>query len=58
MRDKLRCGVIGAGGIGLEHLNSLLHCSRAAAVAVAESNSHRLREATERWLAIGYCSEK
>ena len=49
MRDKLRCGVIGAGGIGLEHLNSLLHCSRAAAVAVAESNSHRLREATERY---------
>lgn len=49
MRDKLRCGVIGAGGIGLDHLNSLLHCSRAAAVAVAESHPQRLREATERY---------
>ena len=49
MRDKLRCGVIGAGGIGLDHLNSLLHCPRAAAVAVAESHPQRLREATERY---------
>lgn len=49
MREKLRCAVIGAGAIGVEHLNSLLHCPRAATVAIAELNPQRLREAAERF---------
>jgi predicted dehydrogenase len=49
MREKLRCAVIGAGAVGIEHLNSLLHCPRAATVAIAETNAQRLREAAERF---------
>jgi predicted dehydrogenase len=49
MREKLRCAVIGVGATGLEHLNSLLHCQRAAAVAIAETNPTRLREAAEKF---------
>jgi predicted dehydrogenase len=49
MREKLRCAVIGVGAIGTEHLNRLLHCPRAATVAVAEINPQRLREATEKF---------
>lgn len=49
MREKLRCAVIGAGAIGIEHLNSLLHCPRAATVAIAELNPQRLREAAEKF---------
>src|SRR5436190_24383420 len=49
MREKLRCAVIGAGAIGIEHLSSLLLCPRAATVAIAETNPQRLREATERF---------
>ncbi len=49
MREKLRCAVIGAGATGTEHLNSLLHCPRAAAVAIAEPNPQRLREAAEKF---------
>lgn len=48
MADKLRCGLIGAGGIGLDHLHSLHSCPRAAAVALAESNPQRAREASVR----------
>lgn len=48
MADKLRCGVIGAGGIGLDHLHSLVTCHRAAAVAIAEKNPQRAREACAR----------
>src|SRR5690349_8200683 len=48
MADKLRCAVIGAGGIGLDHLHSLTTCHRAAAVAIAESNPQRAREASVR----------
>jgi len=48
MADKLRCAVIGAGGIGLDHLNSLTTCPRATAVAVAEKNPQRAREACAR----------
>jgi len=44
MPERLRCAVIGTGGFGLDHLNSLLHCPRAAAVAVAETNPERLKE--------------
>src|ERR1051325_4737851 len=49
MREKLRCAVIGAGAIGIEHLNSLLHCARAATVALAETNPTRLREVAEKF---------
>jgi predicted dehydrogenase len=49
MPERLRCGVIGTGAIGLEHLNSLSQCHRAAAVAVAENNPARAKEATERF---------
>ena len=49
MREKLRCAVIGVGAIGIEHLNSLLHCPRAATVAIAELNPQRLREAAEKF---------
>ena len=48
MADKLRCAVIGAGGIGADHLHSLNTCHRAAAVALAESNPQRAREASIR----------
>jgi len=49
MREKLRCAVIGAGAIGIEHLGSLLHAPRAATVALAELNAQRLREVAERF---------
>src|SRR5829696_1800475 len=49
MREKLRCAVIGAGAVGIEHLNSLLHCPRAATVAIAELNPQRLRDTAERF---------
>src|SRR5215207_368920 len=49
MREKLRCAVIGVGAIGIEHLNSLLHCPRAATVAIAETHPQRLREAAEKF---------
>ena len=49
MPEKLRCGVIGAGAAGTEHLYSLLSCPRAAAVAIAETHPQRAREASERF---------
>jgi predicted dehydrogenase len=49
MADKLRCGVIGTGAIGIGHLLSLNSCPRAAAVAVAETNPQRAKEASERF---------
>jgi len=49
MREKLRCAVIGVGATGIEHLNSLLHCPKAATVAIAELNPQRLREAAEKF---------
>ena len=42
-----KVAIIGAGAIGIEHLNSLLHCPRAATVAIAELNPQRLREVAE-----------
>ena len=48
MADKLRCAVIGAGGIGLDHIHSLTTCHRAAVVAIAELNPQRAREASVR----------
>src|SRR6184192_4155187 len=49
MADRLRCAVIGAGGIGLDHLISLASCPRAASVAIAESHPQRAKEASERF---------
>ena len=49
MADRLRFGVIGAGGIGLEHLSSLSQCPRATAVAIAENNPARAKEASDRF---------
>ena len=49
MPERLRCAVIGTGGYGLDHLNSLLHCPRANAVAVADTNPDRLKEAADRY---------
>ena len=49
MAEKLRCAVIGVGAVGLDHLNSLLHCRRAAVVALAEPNAPRAREAADRF---------
>jgi predicted dehydrogenase len=49
MADKLRCAVIGTGAIGINHLLSLQACPRAAAVAIAENNPQRAREASERF---------
>jgi predicted dehydrogenase len=49
MPERLRCGVIGTGAIGLEHLASLSQCTRANAVAVAETNVARAKEATDRF---------
>jgi predicted dehydrogenase len=49
MPERLRCGVIGAGASGIEHLNSLLHCPRATAVALAEIHPQRAKDATDRF---------
>jgi predicted dehydrogenase len=49
MSERLRCGVIGAGARGWQHLNSLLHCPRTVAVAIAEPNATRAREASDRY---------
>lgn len=49
MADRLRCAVIGAGAIGLDHLVSLSACPRAASVAIAENNPQRAKEASERF---------
>ncbi len=48
MADKLRCAVIGAGVAGLQHLRSLSTCARGAAVAVADSQVQRARDAAGR----------
>jgi predicted dehydrogenase len=49
MADRLRCAVIGAGAIGIEHLNSLSQSHRGTAVAIAESNPARAKEACDRF---------
>lgn len=49
MTDRLRCAVIGAGAIGVQHLLSLQSCSKAAAVAISEVNLHRAKEACDRF---------
>ncbi|MEO8429847.1 MAG: Gfo/Idh/MocA family oxidoreductase [Verrucomicrobiota bacterium] len=45
MAERLRCAVIGAGAIGLDHLASLARCPRATTVAIAESSQERGKEA-------------
>jgi predicted dehydrogenase len=55
MPERLRCGVIGVGAVGLDHLDSLLHCPRALAVALAENHAGRAKEAADRYkLARSY----
>jgi predicted dehydrogenase len=49
MPERLRCAVIGTGGFGLAHLDSLLHCPRASTVAIAEINPERLKDAADRY---------
>jgi predicted dehydrogenase len=49
MPERLRCGVIGTGAMGLQHLNSFLHCARGTAVAVAETHPGRAKEAVDRY---------
>jgi predicted dehydrogenase len=49
MPERLRCGVIGVGARGWQHLNSLLHCARAVPVAVAELHVGRAKEAADRY---------
>jgi predicted dehydrogenase len=49
MPERLRCAVIGAGGIGLEHLNSLSQCLRGTAVAICENHPGRAKEACDRF---------
>src|SRR5271154_1342448 len=49
MAERLRCAVIGAGAIGLEHLSSLSQCLRATAVAIAETSPTRAKEAADRF---------
>lgn len=47
MPERLRCGIVGAGAFGLHHLRSLASCSQAAAVAIAESDPKRAKEAAD-----------
>lgn len=49
MPDKLRCGVIGTGAIGLDHLHSLSTSHRAVAVAISDINAQNAKEASERF---------
>ena len=49
MLERLRCAVIGVGGFGLDHLNSLTHCRRATTVAIAEINPERAKFAAEQF---------
>jgi predicted dehydrogenase len=49
MQTKLRFAVIGAGAIGLHHMQSITGCARAELVAVAETNPGRLDEAAARF---------
>lgn len=49
MVERLRCAVIGAGSIGLAHLESLTQYAKADPVAIAEIHAERAREAAERY---------
>ncbi len=49
MPEKVRCAVIGAGRIGLEHLQKLAQCPQASVVALAESNMERARTASDKF---------
>jgi predicted dehydrogenase len=49
MPERLRCGVIGAGARGWQHLNSLVHCAQAVPVAIAEPHAGRAKEVADRY---------
>ena len=49
MADKLRCAVVGTGGIGIHHLVSLSSCPRAHSVAISETHPQRAKEAGDRF---------
>ncbi len=49
MADRLRVAVIGVGGIGIEHVKSVIACPRATVVALCESHPKRGREIAERY---------
>jgi predicted dehydrogenase len=49
MPERLRCGVIGTGAFGCDHLNSLQHCPKGTAVAIAENHPGRAKEAADRY---------
>lgn len=49
MKNRVRFAVIGAGSIGLHHLEALRKCDRAELIAIAESNPQRLAEAADRF---------
>lgn len=49
METKLRCAVIGAGAIGLHHMDAICTCPRAELVGIAETNPERLQEAVDRF---------
>ncbi|MSR65102.1 MAG: Gfo/Idh/MocA family oxidoreductase [Verrucomicrobiae bacterium] len=55
MKKRLRFGVIGAGAIGLHHMDAIKKCERAELVAIAESSPQRRKEAMERFhVSDGY----
>jgi len=49
MVSKVRCGVIGAGAIGLAHIEGFKKHPQAEVVAVAELNPQRRQEAAEKY---------
>lgn len=49
MAERLRCGVIGTGAIGCDHLETFSRHPRASVVAFAENNPKTAREASERF---------
>lgn len=54
MAETLRCAVIGAGAIGLHHMDGWKKHPKAELVAVAEVNPDRRREAAEKHKIKGY----
>src|SRR5437773_5953699 len=49
MKQQLRFGVIGAGAIGVHHMEALTKCARTRLVAIAESSPQRRQEAAEKF---------
>jgi predicted dehydrogenase len=57
MSKQLRFGVIGAGGIGLHHLEALRRDPRAQIVAIAETHPGRSREAADKYRVGVQCRD-